>query len=139
MTNQRGFSILELMMVICIIGILSMVAMTEYNKVHNRAYVGAAISDLQVLRKALSMYDAEQGIFPLNAANTPADLCAMLIDPEGQPYITPPTGENFRVFQYIPPGANIYGDYTMRAVCNDHWMTRITISSNQGLEIVRLN
>jgi prepilin-type N-terminal cleavage/methylation domain-containing protein len=67
--NQRGVTTLELLMVIVIIGILSMVTMTEFFKVHNRAYVGAAMSDLQILRKALSMHDAEWGIFPADPAN----------------------------------------------------------------------
>ncbi|MFZ5433315.1 MAG: type II secretion system protein [Calditrichota bacterium] len=140
MINQRGYSVLELMMVVCIIGVLSMVAMTEYNKVHNRAYVGAAISDLQVLRKALSMYDAEQGTFPLAGAGSPVELCALLIDPFGQPYVDPPSNNNFRLFQYLPPDpGNPYGDYSMTVVCNDHWSTRITVHNSQHQEIVRLN
>jgi len=140
MMNQRGYSILELMMVVCIIGVLTMIAMTEYNKIHNRAYVGAAISDLQLLRKALSMYDAEHGSFPLAGAADPVALAAMLIDPNGQPYITPPTGNNFRQFQYLPPAAgDMYGDYTMQVICNDHWMTQITVHNAQTQQIIRLN
>lgn len=140
MVNQRGYSILELMMVVCIIGVLTMIAMTEYNKIHNRAYVGAAMSDLQLLRKALSMYDAEQGSFPLGAAASPVALTAMLIDPDGQPYINPPSGNNFSQFQYVPPAAgNLYGDYTMQVICNDHWMTQITVHNSQDMQIIRLN
>ncbi|MBU0509205.1 prepilin-type N-terminal cleavage/methylation domain-containing protein [bacterium] len=140
MLNQRGYSILELMMVVCIIGVLTMIAMTEYNKIHNRAFVGAAMSDLQLLRKALSMYDAEQGAFPLAGAASPVALTAMLIDPTGQPYINPPNGNNFRTFQYIPPNpGERYGDYTMRVVCNDHWLTQITVHNSQDMEIIRLN
>lgn len=140
MTNQRGYSILELMMVVCIIGVLTMIAMTEYNKIHNRAYVGAALSDLQLLRKALSMFDAEHGSFPLAAAASPLDLAAMLIDPDGQPYVKPPSGNNFQQFRYTPPAAgNLYGDYTMQVVCNDHWMTQITVNSTQAPQLIRLN
>lgn len=138
MVNQRGYSILELMMVVCVIGVLTMVAMTEYNKIHNRAYVGAAMNDLQILRRALTMYDAEWGVFPTEAAATPAALAAMLIDPVGQPYIDEPTDHNFAQFQYQPP-ADLYGDYTLVIVCNDHWRTQITVHSSQDMTIFRLN
>lgn len=138
--SQRGYTILELMMVVCVIGVLSMVSMTEYNKVHNRAYVGAALSDLQLLRKAISMYDAEWGTFPLGDAATPAALAAQLIDPDGQPYVDPPSGNNFDSFQYVPPATgDEYGDYSMIAVCKDSWRTQVTVHQAQGIELVRLS
>jgi prepilin-type N-terminal cleavage/methylation domain-containing protein len=140
MINQRGYSVLEMMMVVCIIGVLSMVAMTEYNKVHNRAYVGAAINDVQLLRKAIALYDAEWGTYPLNPAGSPADLAALLIDPTGQPYIDPPSGNNFDAFQYAPPAAgDEYGDYTIVVICKDHWKTQITMHQTQEMDMVRLN
>ncbi|RPH92995.1 prepilin-type N-terminal cleavage/methylation domain-containing protein [candidate division KSB1 bacterium] len=140
MTNQKGYTILELMMVVCIIGVLSMVAMTEYNKVHNRAYVGAAMSDVQILRKAISMYDAEQGAFPLVEVNSPEALAALLIDPVGQPYIDAPSSKNFDSFHYQPPAAgDQYGDYSLTVICKDHWRTQITVHNSQSVEMFRLN
>ncbi|HEY3296927.1 MAG TPA: prepilin-type N-terminal cleavage/methylation domain-containing protein [bacterium] len=137
--SERGYTILELMMVVCIIGVLSMVAMAEYNKVHNRAYVGAAMNDLQLLRKAISLYDAEWGTYPLGRAASPAALAAQLIDPTGQPYVDPPSGNNFESFQYVPPAqGDEYGDYAMVAICKDHWRTQLTIHQGQGIETLRL-
>ena len=136
--SQRGYTLLELMMVVCVVGVLSMVAMTEYNKVHNRAYVGAAMSDLQLLRKAISMYDAEWGCFPLGQAASTGELAAQLVDPTGQPYIDPPSGNNFANFVYVPPAAgDEYGDYSMVALCKDTWRTQITVHQGQGVETVR--
>jgi prepilin-type N-terminal cleavage/methylation domain-containing protein len=140
MTNQRGYTILELMMVVCIIGVLSMVAMTEYNKVHNRAYVGAAMNDLQALRKAVSLYDAEWGVFPQVAAATSRDLCDVLLDPTGEPYLSKIPGTNFDAFTYVPPAAgDEYGDYSMIVVCKDHWRTQITVHSNDQVDYLKLN
>jgi general secretion pathway protein G len=137
--NQRGYTILELMMVVCIIGVLCMVSMTEYNKVHNRAYVGAALSDVQVLRKAISMYDAEWGTYPLDGAASPADLAALLFDPVGEPYLNPPSGNNFAQFSYIPPPAgDPYADYSIVVVCKDHYRTQVTVHGQQDMEIIRL-
>ena len=115
-----------------------MVAMTEYNKVHNRAYVGAALSDLQLFRKAISMYDAEWGTYPLDAAASPDELAAELIDPSGQPYVDPPSGNNFMSFQYVPPAmGDEYGDYSMIALCKDSWRTQLTVHQGQTVESVR--
>jgi prepilin-type N-terminal cleavage/methylation domain-containing protein len=140
MTDQRGYTILELMMVVCIIGVLSMVAMTEYNKVHNRAYVGAAMNDVQALRKAISLYDAEWGVFPGVAANSAAALNDMLLDPTGEPYMNKIPGNNFESLTYVPPAAgDEYGDYAMIIVCKDHWRTQITVHSTDQVDYVHLN
>jgi prepilin-type N-terminal cleavage/methylation domain-containing protein len=140
MTNQRGFTLLELMMVVCIIGVLSMVAMTEFNKIHDRAYVGAAMSDVQLFRKALSMYDAEWGVFPSTASASMIGLLNQLLDPEGQPYISPPSGDNFESFDYTPPAAgDEYGDYSLSVIARDHRRTRITVHWSQDVEYVKLN
>lgn len=140
MVNQRGYSVLELLMAVVVIGILSMVAMTEYNKVHNRAYVGAAMNDLQVMRQSLSMYDAEWGTFPMDPANSVIELAAMLVDPLGQPYMNRPSSNNFDQFTYIPPGGgDIYGDYGIIVMCKDHWRTQILVHGNHDIETFRTN
>jgi len=137
--SQRGYTLLEMMMVVCVIGVLSMVAMTEYNKVHNRAYVGAAMSDVQLFRKALALFDAEWGTYPRVAAASPGDLAAQLMDPVGQPYVDAPSGNNFEQFHYIPPAAgDEYGNYSMVVICKDHWKTQITVNPGQSIESVRL-
>jgi prepilin-type N-terminal cleavage/methylation domain-containing protein len=139
MNHQRGYTLLELMMVVCVIGVLSMIAMTEFNKVHNRAFVGSAMSDMQLLRKAISMYDAEWGAFPTDAANDVATLCDQLVDPVGQPYIKPPSGNNFATFQYVPPAAgDDYGDYSLIVTCKDMHRTQITVHHAQDVEMVQM-
>ena len=137
--NQRGTTILELMLVVVIIAILAMVAMTEYFKVHDRAYIGAALNDLQVFRTAISMHDAEFGIFPDQAAGNMMALVVQLVDPSGNPYIDPPSGDNWSSFTYRPPeGGDLFGDYDLTVVCIDHASTQITVHWNQDTDIVRL-
>ena len=139
MLNQKGTTILELMLVVVIIGVLSMVSMTEYFKVHDRAYVGAAINDLQIFKTAISMHDAEWGIFPPDAANNMIALVNQLRDPFGLPYMDPPSGDNWRSFSYVPPAAgDLVGDYSLIVVCNDHSSTQITMHWNSDMEIVKL-
>jgi prepilin-type N-terminal cleavage/methylation domain-containing protein len=138
MINQRGFSMLELMMVVCIIGVLTMISMTEFNKVNARAYVGAAVNDVQIIRKALAMYDAEWGAFPQDPQVDMQSLVDLLISPDGQPYIDGPSGNNFSSFRYEPP-SDVYGDYELIVVANDPHSTQISITSDSGIDFVRLN
>jgi len=138
--NQRGVTTLELMLVVVIIGILTMVTMTEFFKLHNRAYVGAALSDLQVLRKAMAMHDAEWGYFPDSDANTMQELISQLLDPLGQPYLTPPSGDNWNSFTYAAPDpADLTADYDLTVVCNDHFNTQITVHWDSNIDFVRLS
>jgi type II secretion system protein G len=140
MTDQRGYTLLELMMVVCVVGVLTMIAMTEYNKIHNRAYVGAAMSDVQILRKALAMYDAEWGAFPQAAAGSALALCAVLNDPFNQPYINAVPGDNFISFDYAPPlPGDEYGDYSITVICKDHYRTQIIVHSTSQIDMVHTN
>ncbi|MBK6911693.1 MAG: hypothetical protein IPK53_02100 [bacterium] len=137
--NQRGITTLELMLVVVIIGILSMITMTEFFKVHNRAYVGAALSDLQVLRQAIAMHDAEYGYFPDVDANSLNGLVSQLIDPMGHPYLSPPSGRNWSTFAYVAPDpSDLTGDYELTVVCMDHQRTQITVHWNSVVEYLRL-
>ncbi len=140
MSAQRGFTVLDLMVAVVIIGVLSMIAMTEYNKVHNRAYVGAAVNDVQVVRKALAMYDAEWGAFPQQPYQDVFQLITDLVDPDGQLYMDPPAGDNFASFDYFPPDpTDVYGDYEIVVVCNDNHATQVSVSGSDEVHIVRLN
>jgi hypothetical protein len=66
-------------------------------------------------------------------------LYVQLTDPFGQPYIDPPSGENWRSFKYQPPAAgDLAGDYDLTVVANDHSATQITVHWNQDIQIVRL-
>ncbi len=137
--NQRGFTTLELMMVVVIMGILTMITMTEFFKVHNRAYVGAALSDLQVIRQAMAMHDAEWGYFPPADAGDMQGLIAQLRDPSGQLYLKPPSGVNWNSFTYSAPDpTDMTDDYDLTVVCNDHFNTQITVHWDASTDILRL-
>lgn len=137
--NQRGITTLELLMCVVIIGIMSMITMTEFIKVNNRAFVGAAMSDLQVLRKAMAMHDAEWGYFPSDDAGSMPELVSQLLDPSGSLYLTPPSGDNWNTFSYAAPDpSDLLGDYDLTVICNDHYNTQITVHWNSQVDVMRL-
>jgi prepilin-type N-terminal cleavage/methylation domain-containing protein len=65
---QRGFTIVELLIVIVVIGILAAITIVAYNGVQNRAYDTSVQSDLNAMAKKISTESADTGIYPMPTA-----------------------------------------------------------------------
>ena len=63
MKNKKGFTLLEIMIVIVIIGILSTLGISQYIPARERAFGKEAIANLKLIRAAEKIYYMELGTY----------------------------------------------------------------------------
>jgi len=67
MTRRKGFTLMEIILVVVIIGMLAVIVMQNMDGVINKARVSKAKSELASLHAALKRYEAEATAYPTTA------------------------------------------------------------------------
>ena len=75
-THQRGFTIVELLIVIVVIGILAAITIVAYNGIQARAADTAIQSDLRNLQNKIEIFKVDNDKYP-GGASSPAELTGL--------------------------------------------------------------
>jgi prepilin-type N-terminal cleavage/methylation domain-containing protein len=67
--NQKGFTLIELMIVIAIIGILAAIAIPQFQAYRERGFIASMQADTSSLRTAEEAYFADKGVYTIAVAD----------------------------------------------------------------------
>lgn len=76
MKKQQGFTLIELMIVVAVIGVLSAIAIPQYQKYIAKAEAASALASITGLRTNIETYIIDEGKFP-TTTNIPAPSSAL--------------------------------------------------------------
>ncbi|MGD8277289.1 MAG: prepilin-type N-terminal cleavage/methylation domain-containing protein [Gemmatimonadota bacterium] len=81
--NGAGFTLVELILVIVLLGILSTIAIGRFTKVRQKAQSSRAIAEIRTLMTEIDLFDTVNGHLPVTLGDIGR---AGLSDPWGNPY-----------------------------------------------------
>ena len=137
MSGDRGFTLLELILVVLIVGILSAIGVPVYNKFLNKARSVQAVAEISTLEKEIMMYKYEDPNQRLPTTLTQLSK-KDITDPWGRPYqyaqtaaLGTPRQDRFSV--------NLNSDYDLYSLGEDGQSApSLTAAASQD-DIVRAN
>ncbi|GFO63311.1 prepilin-type N-terminal cleavage/methylation domain-containing protein [Geomonas paludis] len=82
--RQRGFTLVELLVVVAILSALTLMALAAFGDVKRKVYSARAMEELRGIEKAIAAYSLETGALPANLAQLNQ---GQFLDPWKNPYV----------------------------------------------------
>ncbi|NMA65732.1 MAG: prepilin-type N-terminal cleavage/methylation domain-containing protein [Clostridiaceae bacterium] len=98
--SNKGFTLVELMVVVVIIGILALIAVPVYNNLTGQARQTACDANIKIITDAATLYEAQIGSFPTDISK--------LTDPEEGP-----DGNEYGPWLQDDPKCPFNGEYSI--------------------------
>ncbi len=95
--RQRGFTLIEILIVVVILGILAAIVIPQFTNASQDAQVSAVKSQLQTIRSQIELYRVKNGSGNLTGASDAAALLTLLTTPD----------DNNGGFQYLQSVPNL--------------------------------
>jgi general secretion pathway protein G len=86
LSDQRGFTLVELLVVCAILGVLATMAIPSYTVVTNSVRMSRCLAEVHVLDQGVASYAADQGHYPALITQVET-LKTNFVDPWGHDYV----------------------------------------------------
>ncbi|WP_278182670.1 pilin [Vibrio misgurnus] len=131
---QQGFTLIELMIVVAIIGILAAIAVPQYQKYVAKSEAAAALASITAHRTNVEMYVVENGAFPqdTNDLNIPSTTSGEISYGQAASGAAG-TGSGTIIFTFAASGASpsvVSKLVTLQRDGNGTWTCSSTIEAN---------
>ena len=108
MKDQKGFTLIELMIVIAIIGILAAIAIPQFNAYRKRSYNSSAIADLRNAATAQEAYYVDNSTYCGTSSTLIGTTYGLYLSDKVVYDISTATASTYIMTSYHPSGSESY-------------------------------